>query len=193
MEDARQANKPPIEDNAPSIREWEPPTPFDEVNLPDFPVDTLPEPVAAFVEALAETTQTPLEMGGLLSLGVLAMAFQRRHSVEVNSDWREPLSLYTVAVAPPADRKSSVIAAVTKPAIEWEARQREIEAAEVAQNQTERALLEKSLEAAKNSAAKGKGGYAEKRAEALDLSQQLAEFKDLHMTRILVDDCITIL
>lgn len=149
----------------------------------------LPKPVADFVEALAESTQTPLEMGGLLSLGALAMAFQRRYSVEVNSDWQEPLSLYTVSVAPPADRKSSVIGAITKPAIEWEAEQRALEEAEVAQNQTERALLEKALEAAKNGATKGKGNFAEKRAEALDLSRQLAAFQDLHKTRLLVDDC----
>lgn len=168
---------------------WDKPIPFDELKLPDFPVDALPAPVAAFVEALAESTQTPIEMGGLLSLGVLAMAYQRRYFVEVTPDWREPLSLYTVAVLPPAERKSAVIAAETKPAIEWEAEQRTLEAAEIAQNQTERALLEKALEAAKNSATKGKGNYAEKRAEALDLSRQLAEFEDLHQTRLMVDDC----
>lgn len=149
----------------------------------------LPKPVADFVEALAETTQTPIGMPGLLSLGVLAMAFQRRYYVEVNSDWREPLSLYVVSVQPPADRKSAVISAEIKPAIEWQAEQQELEAVEIEQNRTERALLEKSLEAAKNSAAKRKGDFALKRAEALDLSRQLVEFKELHETRLLVDDC----
>lgn len=193
MADAQQAHTaeptPPPMDFGNSVPEWEHPIPFDDVRLPDFPVDMLPKPVADFVEALAESTQTPPEMGGLLSLGALAMAFQRRYSVEVNSDWQEPLSLYTVAVAPPADRKSSVIGAITKPAIEWQAEQWELEEAEIAQNKTERKLLEKALEAAQNSATKGKGNYAEKRAEALDLSRQLAEFEDLHKTRLLVDDC----
>lgn len=168
---------------------WDKPTPFDEVNLPDFPVDMLPAPVSNFVEALAESTQTPLEMGGSLSLGVLAMAFQRRYIVEVTPDWREPLSLFIASIAPPADRKSAVISAETKPAIEWEAEQRALEAAEIEVNKTERALLEKALEAAKNGATKGKGNFAEKRAEALDLSRQLAEFEDLHQTRLMVDDC----
>lgn len=162
--------------------------PFDEVNLPSFPVDALPAPVGNYVEALAESTQTPPEMGGVLSLGVMSTAYQRRYHAEVTPDWREPLSIFSVAIAPPADRKSAVITAEIRPGIEWEQSQREIESVEVAQNRTERAILEKALEAAKNGATKGTGNLAEKRAEALELSRQLAEFKDLHMTRLFVDD-----
>lgn len=168
---------------------WEKPIPFDTIKTPDFPVDTLPAPVAAFVEALAESTQTPPEMAGILSLGVLATAFQSKYTVQITPDWSEPLCLYTVAVAPPGERKSAVISALTRPLHEYEAEQQDIEAEEIAQNEAERALLEKALEAAKNGAAKGKGNFAEKRAEALDLSRQLAEFEDLHKTRLLVDDC----
>ena len=50
-------------------QEWAEPVPFDTIQTPDFPVDALPAPVAAFVEALAESTQTPIGMGGALSLG----------------------------------------------------------------------------------------------------------------------------
>ena len=60
--------------------------------------------------------------------------------------------------------------------------------AEIAQNQTERALLEKALEAAKNSAAKGRANFEEMRAEALELSARLAEFKDKHPFRLLADE-----
>ena len=133
-------------------------------------MEALPGPLGAFVECLAESTQTPEEMGGTLSLGVLATAFQRRYEVEVTRDWREPLCLYSSAVAPPGERKSAVISALNKPIYEYEAEVRAVEAAEIAQNQTERALLEKALEAAKNSAAKGKANFEEMRAEALELS-----------------------
>lgn len=169
-------------------QEWETPIPFDEISTPDFPTESLPGTLAAFVEALAESTQTPEEMAGILSLGVLATAFQSKFTVEITPDWKEPLCLYCVAVAPPGERKTAVISALTKPVYEYEAEQREIEAVEIAQNQTERALLEKALEAAKNSATKGKGNFAEKRAEALELSAQLAQFKDMHPFRLLADD-----
>ena len=178
----------PLEAFGPRATGWEKPIPFDEIQTPDFPVEALPGPLGAFVECLAESTQTPEEMGGTLSLGVLATAFQRRYEVEVTRDWREPLCLYSSAVAPPGERKSAVISALNKPIYEYEAEQREIEAVEIAQNQTERALLEKALEAAKNSAAKGKGNFSEKRAEALELSAQLAQFKDMHPFRLLADD-----
>ena len=172
----------------PDNQEWEKPIPFNEIDTPSFPTENLPGPLSAFIECLAESTQTPEEMAGILSLGVLATAFQSKFTVEITPDWREPLCLYCVAVAPPGERKSAVISALTKPIYEYEAEQRELEAVEIAQNQTERALLEKALEATKNAATKGKGNFSEKRAEALDLSAQLASFKELYPFRLLVDD-----
>lgn len=169
-------------------QEWETPIPFDEISTPDFPTESLPGTLASFIESIAESTQTPEEMAGILSLGVLATAFQSKFTVEITPDWKEPLCLYCVAVAPPGERKTAVISALTKPIYEYEAEQREIEAVEIAQNQTERALLEKALETAKNSATKGKGNFAEKRAEALELSAQLAQFKDMRPFRLLADD-----
>lgn len=167
---------------------WEPPIPFATVETPDFPTESLPGPLAAFVECLADSTQTPEEMAGILSLGVLATAFQSKYEVEITPDWREPLCLYTVAIAPPGERKSAVIAALTKPIYEYEAEQRELESAEIAQNRTERALLEKALQAAQTNATKKKGSFEACKAEALDLAAQLARFKDLHPFRLLVDD-----
>lgn len=168
--------------------EWDKPVPFSNPNAPDFPVESLPGAVGAFVEELAESTQTPEEMAGILSLGILATAFQSKYEVEITPDWREPLCLYPVAVAPPGERKSAVISALSRPIYEYEAEQREFEAAEIAQNQTERVLLEKALQAAQNSAAKGKENFEAKRQEALNLSAQLANFKELHPFRLMVDD-----
>ena len=88
-------------------------TPFAEEYRPQFPTDKLPSVLGSMVECLAEATQTPEEMGGLLSLGVLATLFQSRFRVEVTPDWQEPLCLYCAAVAPPGERKSAVISALT--------------------------------------------------------------------------------
>lgn len=117
-----------------SVPEWDKPIPFSNPNTPDFPVESLPGAVGAFVEQLAESTQTPEEMAGILSLGILATAFQSKYEVEITPDWREPLCLYPVAVAPPGERKSAVISALSGPVYEYEAEQREFEAAEIAQN-----------------------------------------------------------
>lgn len=167
---------------------WEEPIPFDTIDTPDFPIESLPGPLSAFVESLAESTQTPEEMAGILSLGVLATAFQSKYEVEVTPDWREPLCLYPVAVAPPGERKSAVISALTKPIYEYEAERRQAEAVEIAQNRAERALLEKALQAAQTRATKQKGGYDEGRDESLSIAAQLAEFPDKHPFRLLADD-----
>ena len=124
-------------DNA--AQDWDTPMPFSNVELLRFPVEGLPGPLMAFVEHLSETTQTPEEMSALLGLGVLATAFQSKFDVQITTDWTEPLCLYTVAVAPPAERKSAVIAALTRPVYEYEEERRTAEAGDIARNQTERA------------------------------------------------------
>lgn len=168
--------------------DWTPAIPFDTIEPPNFPVDELPGPMDAFVEALAESTQTPEEMAGVLSLGTLATAFQTRYEARITPDWKEPLCLYTAAIAPSGERKSSVISALNAPIYEYEAERQRDEAAEIAQNRTERALLEKALTEAQKRATTGRGDFNACRDEALALSAKLAEFKDKHPFRLMTDD-----
>lgn len=52
---------------------WETPLPFDEYDLPVFPVDALPETVRRYVLAVAESTQTSVDMAAVEALGVGAL------------------------------------------------------------------------------------------------------------------------
>lgn len=158
--------------------------PFEAVKTRAFPIYRLPGAVGNMVKALSESTQTPPEMAGILSLGILSTAFQSRYNVEITPDWTEPLCLYVTAVAPPGERKSAVISALTKPVYEYEAEQRELDAAALEQNKTERAILEGQLQAARQAAIK----EPSKSQHALDLAAELADFKELHELRLLVDD-----
>ena len=170
--------------------QWDDPIPFDEVETPPFPVDCLPDPMEAFVEELAESTQTPLEMGGTTGLGILSTAFQRRYTVQVTPDWAEPLATFAVSIAPPGERKSAVLSAMTKPVYRYEFRRREAEEIDLVQNRQEKDLLEKRLEFVKQQAAKAKNReqMEDARAEMLELSAQIAQFKSLHEYKLLVDD-----
>ena len=169
-------------------QEWEQPIPFGCIETPDFPTDALPEPIAKFVDALSVSTQTPNEMGAILSLGVLSTAFQKRYTVEVTPDWREQLSLYTVAIAPPGERKTAVISALMKPVYQYEATRREFETADIAQNKAEKATLEKALAQAQTMAAKKPENMEAGLEKVHELSAQLAEFEDMHPFRLVVDD-----
>ena len=51
--------------------QWETPIPFDAFDLPAFPADTLPPVVRDYVKAVAETTQTSVDMAAVASLAIL--------------------------------------------------------------------------------------------------------------------------
>ncbi|BFU47871.1 DUF3987 domain-containing protein [Krasilnikovia sp. MM14-A1004] len=81
-------------------------------HLPVFPAELLPTWLAEQVFAVAEFTQTPLDLAGSLALACLSTAAGGRVVVEVRGSWREPTNLYTVVVLPPGSRKSAVFAAM---------------------------------------------------------------------------------
>ena len=172
----------------PNEKEWEQPIPFNHINIPDFPVHRLPKQLSDFVEALSESTQTPNEMAGVLSLGILSTAFQSRYIVERNSDWKEQLCLYTIAVAPPADRKSAVIRALTKPVYAYEAYRKEKERKEVAKNQAERANLEAELNNVRHRIGKKGENDMECRKRVEELTDQLEFFQDRYPYQLFADD-----
>ena len=63
-----------------------------------FPSSSFPPWLAAFVEATAEATQTPVDLAGVMTLGALAAVAGGRVMVQARSDWREPTNLF-VALA----------------------------------------------------------------------------------------------
>lgn len=120
---------------------WTVPKMFGAIEITDFPVLALPMPMANQVSASSESTQTPLEMGGLLALGVLSASLLGKYEVRVNSDWIEPMNLFVVAVAPPADRKSAVIKALTLPIYDYEVEITRRDASAIAINRAEKQML----------------------------------------------------
>ncbi|WP_285610664.1 YfjI family protein [Actinokineospora globicatena] len=83
--------------------------------VPTFPVDALPDWIAAHVAGVAELTQTPADLAGCLALVALSTAAGGRVRVQVRPGWDEPVNLYSVVVLPPASRKSAVFKAMTRP------------------------------------------------------------------------------
>jgi len=99
---------------------WKPPIPFNVVKMPPFPVDALPNTLKDYVLAVAEATQTPVDMAGVAALAVIALCVQRKYKVRAKSDWEEPLNLYSVLVAKPAERKSAIMNFLTKYIAQYE-------------------------------------------------------------------------
>ncbi len=83
--------------------------------LSRFPAAALPDWLADYTEAVAETMQTPLDLPGALALATLSTAAGGRVMVRVRSSWSEQTTLFTVVIMEPSARKSPVFTLMTEP------------------------------------------------------------------------------
>lgn len=178
---------PPAIYNAPSAPQWEPPIPFTQHILPSFPVEVLPPIVRDYVLAVAESTQTPVDMSASAALAVLALCQQGKFRVCGKADWTEPLNLFVVIVAEPSERKSAIINFMTRPINTYEAEYNRRNAAALEASKMKKRILERQQRALEDKVAKGKA----EPGELEQLAQQLADYKELSPLRLYVDDVTT--
>lgn len=177
----------PEEYNAPSPVKWEIPIPFEKANLPSFPTESLPKVVRDYVTAVAESTQTPVDMSASAALAILALCEQGKFRIRGKADWTEPLNLFVVVVAESSERKSAVISLMTRPVNAFEADYNRQNAAELETSKMNKRILERRQRALEDKAAKGKI----ENDELEQLAQQLATYKERTPLRLYVDDVTT--
>ena len=166
---------------------WEQPIPFDEISLPDFPVDALPDAIADYVHAVAESTQTPPDMAATAALAIVALTMQGKYKVRGKDDWVEPVNLYAVNVAEPAERKSAVISLMTRFMSEYEAEYNKQLSAKLEVNQMAKRVLERKKAAIIEKVSKGKADEK----ELQEVGEEIANFVELHPLRLYTDDVTT--
>ena len=147
---------PPEAYNGNSPIQWDEPIPFSDYTLPAFPVNALPEPVRNYVLAVAETTQTPVDMAGASALAVLALCVQGNYRVRGKEDWSEPTNLFEVIIAEPSERKSAIVHFMTAPINAYEAEYNRRNAAALETNKMSKRVLEKRQRSIEDQVAKGK-------------------------------------
>lgn len=128
--------------------------------------------------------QTPVDMAAVASLAVMAVCVQGKYKIQGKPDWIEPLNLYSVIVANPAERKSAVLSLLTKYLNEYEFNTNQAMAQELNRNKTEMKLLEKEIEILIGKAAKD-SAY---KSDLLDKQDELTNFQKLKSFRLLADD-----
>ena len=163
---------------------WETPLPFDEYDLPSFPVDALPETVRRYVLAVAESTQTSVDMAAVEALGVGSLCSQGKYFIQGNADWAESLNIYTVVILPPAERKSSVLSMMIRPVEEYEKEENSRRNAGIIESQMVLSRLEKEKRSLVERASKGKATEEEVRAKATEI----AKYEPVKPLRLFVDD-----
>ena len=133
---------------------WEQPIRFDSQKLPTFPINALPEHLAAFVDASAQSLQVPADMMAMLSLGALGVACGGRFKTSVVNGYNEPCNLFICTVAGPAERKSAGFNLALQPIKDYERKTAAEKRGEIAQKQAEYQALEKALQFAQNKASR---------------------------------------
>lgn len=167
--------------------EWGPP-PIPDPRKP-APVAKLPGVLADYCRSLAEYAQVPEDFALAGVLATLSGATRGRWQVHYPNPnpHTEPLALYVALFAPPGERKSSVLSAVTKPLREWEWERTEGTAAQVSRDREYRALLEARVEKARR-AASDPSAPAERIAEWDAAMGELSAFTPARETRVSVQD-----
>lgn len=175
---------PPDVYNCTGPVQWDTPIPFDEFDLPVFPVDALPSAVRDYVLAVAETTQTSVDMAAVASLAILSICLQGKYRIWGKPDWSEPLNTYCVIVLPPAERKSAVMALMTAPLEDYEQEINSAMDAQIIESQMKKAVLEKERRMLEDKVSKGKA----EASELADKAKEISGFREIQPLKLFVDD-----
>lgn len=134
------------------IAGWPDPVPFDSVETPAIDPDMIPSPLREFCEGVSVSVQVPFELPVMGALGAVATAAQGKFKVVVRPGYFEPLSIYSVTVLPPGERKSASLDACKKPLIQWEQERFEILEPEIRRARSELLTRQKAIDKARGKA-----------------------------------------
>lgn len=173
----------------PAVESFPPLIPLTQsaASLPAFPIWCLPAPFAAYAEAVAQHSQTAVDMAGVIALGVLAVCFQGKYLVQGTPGYFEPLNLYIMLIAPPGERKSSVMREMTQCLYDYEQGLNQRLLPGIRQNQFQRASLQRKIEGLE-SKLKHKPNREEE-LELQSLQEELENLPEQKPVRFFADDC----
>jgi replicative DNA helicase len=134
---------------------WEPPIPLDDPVGPPFPVDALPGTIGAYVLAVAEQTQTPVDMAATVVLGTLSASAGGKYEIVIDEvGWREPAHTQMIVVAEPGQRKTGIFRIITKPLVDHELSVNKEERRALAEWESQERALVQQLQAAEKAGAR---------------------------------------
>lgn len=169
------------------VSNGEEPIPFGRYELDPFPVDALPPDIGSYVEAVAESTQTPVDMAGTAALTLISVCIQGKYAIRGKADWVEPLNTFSNIIASPSERKSAVLHAVAVPLDNYEVQYNQRNAARVEGSRMQKRILERKQKTIEDKVAKGTAepGELEK------IAKEIAEFAEESPLHLYVDDITT--
>ncbi len=155
---------------------------------PMEPAD-FPPCVAVIVRAVADQAEVPVELPGLMALGVLATACQKKFEIACDGSHKEPLNLFVCPAMDPGNRKTSVVITLTGPLRRWEREEQAKLAPVIRERESLRRTAEKRIEHLRLRAAK-----TDNPAERTDLQREIEAIErelppPLRAPLLTTDDC----
>ena len=139
-----QQNLPRI---APFPTSWSKPRPLrkDKSELPEFPISAMPEIPMYMAAAVAETTSTDRAMAATAILAAMSYCFSGVYRMQGKPDHTEPITLYSLILANPAERKSPVMKLIKAPFIEFVNEYNTMNRQQIYASQEQRSKLENEI------------------------------------------------
>ena len=147
----------------------------------------MPKIIKDYVVAVAETTQTPVDMAATASLAIMSLCMQGRYKVIGKADWNEPVNLHTLIIAEPSERKSAIIGLMLRPINEYELKYNQDNGYRFEASRIHKSALEIKKKTIENQFAKGKATEN----DVTEVSKQLDSFKEVKPKKLYVDDITT--
>ena len=167
--------------------QWGEIQPIDVITPPPFPFESFPRTLADFTQSVSEYTQTAPEMAGVLVLGALGAIFQKKYNVQSINKNIEQLSIYAVAISPPAERKSEVIRHIIAPFLKYQNAYNSDNMTEISKSEA----IRKELKAALSKAEGEIDGTENKREQLINAQFELDNFKPKYALTLIADDTTT--
>lgn len=170
--------------------DWPEPVLFGEIETPDIPTTLLPEPLAAYCNAVIESTQTPPGMAVMMGLSAVSSCIQKRFEVcPFGDNYTEPVNLMTVTALDPASRKSAVVSAMTLPLTNWETEQAEALKDQSARVRHQRDMVIKSIDSIKAKASKPDSTDTDRREALAEVRRlEISMPPEIITPRLWIDD-----
>lgn len=152
-------------------------------------IELLPGIAGEMAEAVARSTQTPEAASVMCALAILATVAQRAYEVAPFGDeYRETLSLWTMAALASGARKTAIIGALAAPIHRYEKLERDRLRAEIARVNSRRLVAKKRIEALTQQAAKAADAHEREQIRQQIEDEELATPDELRAPRLCTGD-----
>ena len=103
-----------------STEAWQEPIPFGTPPPDPIPASCLPAWLGAMVDATAQSTETPIDLGALIAIAVTSSCIAGKAVVSPEPGYSEPVNLYTCPAMESGNRKTAVFTTLLEPVLEYE-------------------------------------------------------------------------